>query len=284
MDDDLRPRGVGEILDAAVTVLRARFGAFVLLTVVVLVPVQLFSLLVSLSTRPDDVTRSFTGTPAPIYDSPTSTDLWVAFAAVLVVGIATLLANAFATATVTHLAASTYLGEGEDPGEVRASWRLVLQRFWAVLGLTVLVSAATFGGLALCVIPGVWIMVTWSVAVPVLLLEGGRVFASLGRSFNLTKTRWWTALAVLLVGNLFANVVTLAFSIPLELLLSFAVDAGPNGTLVANSVAGTLSAALTTPFLATATVVLYFDLRVRAEGFDVQMLLQRLGPAPAIPR
>ncbi len=32
---------------------------------------------------------------------------------------------------------------------------------------------------------------------------------------------------------------------------------------------------LTTPFVATAIVVLYFDLRTRDEGYDVQLLMQR---------
>jgi len=32
---------------------------------------------------------------------------------------------------------------------------------------------------------------------------------------------------------------------------------------------------LTTPFVATAIVVLYFDLRIRDEAFDVQLLMQR---------
>jgi hypothetical protein len=284
MSSELQPRGVGEILDAAVAVLRAKFGAFVLLTAIVIVPVQLLSLLVTLSTQPDDVSRSFTGAATPTYDSTTASDLWVALAGVVVVGVATLLANAFATAAVTNLAATTYLGDGGGPEPVRASWRLVLTRFWAVLGLTALSSVAIFAGFAACVIPGLWLTVTWSVAVPALLLEGTGVFASLGRSFRLTKIRWWTAAAVLLIGNLLANVVTLAFALPLEWLLTITIDAEAGGALVANSIASTLAAALTTPFLAAATVVLYFDLRVRAEGFDIQMLMHRLGPATAIPR
>jgi hypothetical protein len=45
--------------------------------------------------------------------------------------------------------------------------------------------------------------------------------------------------------------------------------------VIGQSIASAIAAILTTPFIATATVVLYFDLRIRNEAFDVQLLIQR---------
>jgi hypothetical protein len=45
--------------------------------------------------------------------------------------------------------------------------------------------------------------------------------------------------------------------------------------VIGQSIASTIAGVLTTPFVATAIVVLYFDLRIRDEAFDVQLLMQR---------
>jgi hypothetical protein len=50
--------------------------------------------------------------------------------------------------------------------------------------------------------------------------------------------------------------------------------------VVVNIVAGTVSSVLTTPFVAAFVTVLYFDLRVRKEAFDLQLLAQRIGVDP----
>ena len=50
--------------------------------------------------------------------------------------------------------------------------------------------------------------------------------------------------------------------------------------IVVSIVAGTLSSLVTTPFVAAFVTVLYFDLRVRKEAFDLQLLAQRIGVDP----
>ena len=62
-----------------------------------------------------------------------------------------------------------------------------------------------------------------------------------------------------------------------------AVSASSNSLagIVLNVIAGTLSKVLTTPFTAAFVTVLYFDLRVRKEAFDLQLLAQRIGVEPS---
>jgi hypothetical protein len=47
------------------------------------------------------------------------------------------------------------------------------------------------------------------------------------------------------------------------------------------SLASAISAILTRPFAATVRTVLYYDLRVRHEGYDVELLAEQLGIEPA---
>ena len=49
---------------------------------------------------------------------------------------------------------------------------------------------------------------------------------------------------------------------------------------VLSIVAGTISKLVTTPFVAAFVTVLYFDLRVRKEAYDLQLLAERIGVEP----
>jgi hypothetical protein len=270
--ENLRPRGIGEVIDAAIALYKARFGALVKLTALVVVPVQLLNVLVTLSTAPSEVTFGATG-PTPVYDSRTS--FWVPFAGTVVMNVVTILSTAFATAAVMRLVAGTYVGQASAVGD---SARLAWHRFPAVIGASFVTGILTIIGFAACIVPGLYLQAMFSVTIPALLLESLGVRAAIRRSTELSRGRRWQCFAVLYVGSLLAG----AIAFGLTLLIDVPVDAALDGTTalaIAQGVAGALTAALTTPFQAAAIIVLYFDLRVRGEGFDVQMALQRLDRA-----
>jgi hypothetical protein len=267
--ENLRPRGIGEILDAAIALYKARFGALVKLTALVVVPVQLLNVLVTLSTAPNDVTFGATG-PTPVYDSRHA--FWVPFAGTVVMNIVTVLSTAFATAAVMRVVADTYVGQ---PSDVRTSARLAWRRFPAVIGASIATGFLTIIGLLACVVPGLYLQAMFSVTIPALLLEGLGVGEAIRRSTALTRGRRWQCFAVLYVGSLLAGAISFGLTLLIDVPVNAALD-GTTALAIAQGVAGALTAALTTPFQAAAIIVLYFDLRVRAEGFDVQMALQRL--------
>jgi hypothetical protein len=273
MVENLRPRGVGEILDAAVSLYRARFGALVRLTAIVVIPVQVFNALVLLSTAPEDVTIGTTG-PTPVYDSNEA--FWVPLAGTLVVNIAVTLSTAFAIAAVMRLVADEYVGS--TPGA--SSARLALQRLGPVLGLATITSLVVLVGTFACLLPGLFLQVVWIVAMPALLLEGAGVGGALKRSFQLTKTRFWSSAAVYFVGSMLTGLVSFGLTLVAFAAIGAAVE-GTTALAISQGLAGALTSVLTTPFTAAAVIVLYFDLRVRTEGYDVQVELQRLDAARA---
>jgi hypothetical protein len=116
-------------------------------------------------------------------------------------------------------------------------------------------------------------MAFFAVAVPVLILERVGVGMSLGRSVNLVKANFWRTLGLVVTAQVLTTVVSLGLTAAAELVIRG--DSSSTSSIMVQGVAAALSALITTAFVATATVVLYFDLRIRDEAFDVQLMMQR---------
>jgi hypothetical protein len=275
MVSELRPRGIGEILDTAVALYRARFLRLVLVAATVVIPVQVLSALVLLSAQPDSYDRlNVSGSVSPQYDSSSAALGFAAFVVITVVG---LLSTAFIVAVCTRIVADAYIDRESAAGE---AVRAVGPRFFAIIGLTLLVSICDAIGLAFCGI-GILVPLTlFAVAIPALILEGITVSAAISRSVTLTKTKAGHVLGVVLIARLLVTVLSVGLSAAVIVLLR-----GGNSvvsSVIGQSIASTIAGILTTPFVATATVALYFDLRIRNEAFDVQLLMQRNEPRVAV--
>ena len=124
-----------------------------------------------------------------------------------------------------------------------------------------------------------WLQVAWSVAIPVLMLERTSVFKALGRSFAQTKARFWLAFGVVWLSQLLIT----ALSFGLAAGLGWVIQSSDSATaeVIAQSVSSAIATTITLPFAAAALVVLYFDLRIRTEAFDVQMMIARLDASRA---
>jgi hypothetical protein len=266
---ELRPRSVGEVLDAAVLLYRARFGALMRVAIAVVIPVSILSMLVLLSALPDQFTIGVSGDVTPVYGS--DTDTAVQLGAIVATSLLSALATAFVTAATTRIVADAYVGHLATPREAA---RETGRRLLPIIGVTLIVTVATTAGLLLCLVPGLWLQAAWCIAVPVLILEGTGVFKALGRSFQLTKVRFWLAFGVFWLSQL----LVLTLSAGLAALLAFVIRANgsPSADVIAQSVGNAVASIVTIPFAATAIVALYFDLRIRAEAFDVQMMILRL--------
>jgi hypothetical protein len=183
-------------------------------------------------------------------------------------------AGRFAQAGCFRAVADAYLGE-----EVswRSSLRFALRRLPAVVGLALLSGLLVGLATLALVIPGIYFYVAFSVAVPVLLVEGAGPRRALGRSRELVRGRWWGTLGVAVVGYLLVSIVTLALS-GLVVGVAFSNPALNTVTgFVLNTLAATLGSMIATPAAAAFITVLYIDLRVRKEGFDLLLLARRLG-------
>jgi hypothetical protein len=103
------------------------------------------------------------------------------------------------------------------------------------------------------------------------------------RSFRLVRGRWWPTFGALLLAFMFQFFLGLVLGIPLGIVTA-GLDSGSAAALALTTVVSVASSVITTPFMAAVLVLIYFDLRVRKEGFDLELLAQGVGiPGAALP-
>jgi hypothetical protein len=268
---ELRPLSVGEVLDVGIKIYWRHALTLFRIVLVVVAPVQILSALVytsALSNESGFGTESTTTTTS-------DTAVWLLVTGFGVVTILSFLASTVSTGACFKAVADAYLSE-------RPTWRSSLgfafRRLHSIIWVTLLAGVIGLLGAIACLIPGIWLWVLFGVSIPVLLTEGVKGKAALGRSKRLVEGRWWPTFGVLLLGRLFASL--LGFVAGIAAGASSALAPGSVVDFVVRSVTGTLGAMISTPLIAAFVTVLYFDLRVRKEGFDLQLLAERIGLAP----
>ena len=262
----LRPLSIGEILDAALKVVIRHWKPLMLAVIVPILPLTVLSVLLTASLETDLSQFETSGDPADIEAS-----FWVsAGLGSLVSYLTTFIVQAVCFKAV----ADAWLGAEPSAGR---SWRFALQRTFALLAMVLLMLVTFLLGLIACGIPSIWLSVMWSVATAALLFERLGPIKALGRSFELIKQRFWATLLLLIITTLLTFFVTAVVQgIPSGLAAVFAPD-NEIATAVTDIIFGTIGSAMVLPISAAVFAILYFDQRVRKEGFDVQLLAAGIG-------
>lgn len=274
----LRPLGVGEVLDAGIKLYQRSFGALVRAVAIPVIPVELLSILVSSSAGDDfgitESTDRFGNTTVDIDGG----QLWLGLSGTLVTLVLTLIAASLASGAACKLVAGTYLGEEPD---WRGSLRFARSRLGALIGLSLLVGLLNAVGFLLLVVPGIYLYAAWIVVTPALLLEGKGVWPAMQRSRELVRGRWWPTAGVVLLTTILTSVVIGVLTFGLQIPFWSADDSSLGSTL-ASGAASIIASLLVMPFTAAVWIVLYVDLRVRKEGFDLHLLAQGIGAEPPL--
>lgn len=269
---DLRPLSVGEIVDAAIKVYRRNALTMFKLVAVVVIPVQILSILIGLSTTPEASVVQPPVTPG----GPPQIDfgeLAPAIAGALTSGLLAFVATALATGACFKAVADAYLGGAPD---ARESFGFARARLGSILWVSFLGAILTALLFLLLVVPGIYVTVAWTVAVPVLLFEGVRGAGALGRSRRLVKGRWWPVAGALLLGLLVAAVVSIVIGAVLGGVLALGAGQSQAAGTIVGGIVNIVGSIIATPFQAALVSIIYFDLRVRKEGLDVALLTQRM--------
>ncbi|HEV8304130.1 MAG TPA: hypothetical protein VGQ25_04165 [Gemmatimonadales bacterium] len=273
---DLKPMELGEILDGALTIFRRHFGVFAKLGIVALwLPVSL-TIYIQLSGGVEQ-----------------HVVLWLLAQLILY------FAGLFLTAAAIRVISDSYLGRTPELGDALALgaskiWPLflvglgktiILGLIGAVCGVIVAVAIPALSGASglaalvavLLVGAGIWFLIFvacgYAVTTPVVVLENlGGSFDAFGRSWDLTRTFKRKILGIAVV----------------TYLIVFVPVAGVSGVggyfalqvpVVARAIE-VISAALPivlTPIMSCVFTLMYYDLRVRREAFDLQLLGEQLG-------
>jgi hypothetical protein len=122
--------------------------------------------------------------------------------------------------------------------------------FWPLVGVSILFGLGVGLGFILLIIPGLFLLVIWSVVAPVTVLERPGVFHAFGRSRALVRGNGWNVFGVIVLVFLAVVVVSVAAGVAAESL----------GTVGRSLVQWAVNAALA-PVTALSAAVLYFELR-----------------------
>jgi hypothetical protein len=138
-----------------------------------------------------------------------------------------------------------------------------------------------------------WLTFSFMLGMAACIVEKKTGWESLVRSWQLSKgTRGRIFVTYLLVIAL-AFAVSMALSIPMLIVIAFVPSMG-NGAAFASPafvvaeivrvVANFATQVLLAPIIMIASVLFYYDQRIRKEGFDIEWMMQRAGLAPPQPQ
>jgi Membrane domain of glycerophosphoryl diester phosphodiesterase len=252
----LRPLTVGEILDTSFSLYRRHFGALATVALV--------------CTGVPLVLRLFLQASGGFFLNIT---LGLLYALCLVV------LNLVATAATVFIVSESYLGR---PLSAREALQRSTPYIGRILVCSLLMTLAVGLGFLLLFIPGVILAVGLAMAIPAVVLEP-RASASgaLSRSWDLTRGARWRifGLGVTLLVLLYIPVVAIGGLFALIVPGSGGMFGGASiGMVTAIAVGGIVQMFIYPLFYCVLTVT-YYDLRVRKEGFDLELLASTLQSA-----
>ena len=129
----------------------------------------------------------------------------------------------------------------------------------AVALASIMAGIAIVIGLALVIVPGLYLITIWAVIVPVIVIERSGAIAAFGRSRELVRGRGWHVFATLVL----VYVILLVVDIVLSLIFSALPHVLSSG--LSQVIAGTLIS----PFLALVVTLVYYRLSGSAPGTPV---------------
>lgn len=271
---DLRPLSLGEILDRTFTLYRRNFLLFAGIIAIPQLMVLAFNL----------AQTFMKGARAANVASSVSTSLGVTLIILGLVGVIVyFVAYLFAHGGTVYAVSDLYLGR---PTSIRASLSRMRGQAGNLFGVSMLNGLAMLAGFILLIVPGIYMACRLSTCVPAALLENLGPRDSLERSFKLTKDNAGRAFVIycLYFAVLYGMFLLLAFPFLIAVAMS-AKNPGMARTWLALSQCGTsVATILVTPIFTIASTVFYYDLRVRKEAFDLQMMMnpnEAVAPAPA---
>jgi hypothetical protein len=145
-----------------------------------------------------------------------------------------------------------------------------------IIGLVIVFVIGYLLLILLMIAPSLFFMGRWLAAAPALMIEESRPRQALRRSWDLSKGRMWRGILFLFLMGIFSAVV---ISLPVSMAQWIAMIAMPEQLITIGIISTGATYLLNLfyqPFYAAASVLYYYDLRVRAESYDVALRVAAL--------
>lgn len=302
-----RAMNLGELFDAAFSLYRRNFVLIAAISAIVQVPYAVVAFVLyqaanyaGLQDQLQNAQQSLSNPAQPLTQEQLQPIL-NALGPILLISAILALISIFlvlplAEAATTRAVSDRYL---DRPASIGSSYRaalgrlgpLVLQSLILGLGIAVLLAAAfaltvvlaaALGAAGIALILLVWlaaaalmlvVYVRTSLAAPAIVLERLSGWRGLVRSWNLVSGLFWRLLGIRLLLGLITGII----SAIVVFIISFAgVGLDTNARFILQEIASAFAAVFVSPITYIAVTLLYYDARIRKEGFDIEMLAQTL--------
>ncbi|HEX6256428.1 MAG TPA: hypothetical protein VFZ70_11540 [Euzebyales bacterium] len=309
--DALRPLNLGDVLDGMFRIAGRHWRTFAVAVGVIVVPLALLSSVSTigavgdLRTMISDVLEGAVSDPgAP----PDPANFMVTGPAALLSSLGSLLLTPLLYGIAVQVAAHGYrMGEIDAMAAVRAAG----SHYGPLLGAAFLTSLAVFAAGAVApiaailllavaradesvalalillavlvgIVAAIVVLIRLSLVVPAIMVERAGVTGAMRRSNELVRGGTARMFGILLLVGIIVSIIASVVSLPFQAPLF--VPAVPQTIGVVLATAGAIVGDLLRYSLfAVAFVLLYFDRRVRTEGYDLSELARELGQAPRPP-
>jgi len=269
------PMTVGQILDRIFRLYRNNFVRFIAIVAIIYVPITLISLifvsLIAGSFEESLVAAQETGVPA---QARSEGDVASILAMGLVAVFLFLLAQVLCKAVLIKSVSDSYLGNETTVGQ---AYKAILPRLLTIIIAAILVIIVEFIGFMLLVVPGIIFALWFALTAQAIVVEKLGASAGMKRSKalvsgNLGKV-FGLGFLIIIISWIIGQVFQYAGGL---VAVSVAAEDLMTATIIKQlfSMAGQ---ALVMPISAGAFILLYYDLRIRKEGFDLEMLARSFG-------
>lgn len=287
----LRPLGIGELLDQTIRLYRRNFLTFIGIIALLQIPLTLLQTLMTwLTSRNLLIQMENPSTPSAANPYELfGPEYFIGIGGSCVLAIVSLvLLRGIATAALTRAIADQYL---DKPVGVMAAYRRI-GRSWTTLVAALVIGSLLAVGLAIwllvpCVgwFTGIGALAFWGMAImpliaPIVVLEKRSPGQAISRAWDLTRRRFWWVVAFVGLLYVFNQLIVTGPVLVCQFLFQFLIRSWGEIWGYANLVtAQTLTQAMLglvlsliyLPLELTGMTLLYFDLRVRTEGFDLSL-------------
>lgn len=294
---DFEPMSIGRILDRTFRIYRDNFIRFVTIVAVIQVPIALLMLISTSvmrraapvplqseygrSARDADKDSGSVGQEGTRPDfADTSRDKVNPFmallggAAMLSTGILGMFGQVLCRGALTKSVSESYLGNEITVGQ---AYRFVWPKFLTLIGAGILVVLVVYLGLLLLVVPGIIFGLWYCLTTPAIVVENLKATKGMSRSKALASGNLGKIFSIGFLVIVIAWVVGVAFTYPVRLLGPILFFNNVTLMIFVSQLSSMVAQILVVPIGATAYILLYYDLRIRKEGFDLQMLANSIG-------
>lgn len=292
----LRPLGLGEILDGAISYIRANPLTTLGLSAVVITATQVVQ--VPATAIANSRARAAAAGASDATEAALNA-MGASFGTSVLSGLVTFLGVTVLTGILIVVLGEAVLGRTSTLGQ---AWESTRGRVLGLFGLMLLVVLALVGIVLVGVLPllagiaplailtlplafcaAVYLGVSWSMVPPAYMLERIPAMETFHRSRGLVRGSWWRMFGIQLLANLIAAIIGVIIAVPFTLLAGVADGTNPFGVggdpfaelsvlyLVITAIGTIIGSTITAPFTAGVTGLLYFDQRIRKEAFDIRL-------------